>query len=82
MNVKDPLRTFRDLVIERTVELAEIPAPTGLEAARQERVRTWWLEDGWADVHDDEVANLGLGLKCAAATITGWERAAWEGDGA
>jgi tripeptide aminopeptidase len=47
-----------DEVVRRTVELAEIPAPTGLEAARHERVRTWWLEDGWADVRADEVGNL------------------------
>jgi tripeptide aminopeptidase len=47
-----------DEVVRRTVELAEVPAPTGLEAARHERVRTWWLDDGWADVHPDEVGNL------------------------
>jgi tripeptide aminopeptidase len=50
--------TARDLVVQRTVELAQIPAPTGLEAARQERVRTWWLEDGWPGVHADEVGNV------------------------
>jgi acetylornithine deacetylase/succinyl-diaminopimelate desuccinylase-like protein len=129
-----------DEVVRRTIELAQIPAPTGLEAARQERVRTWWLEDGWPDVHADEVGNvwaraaagalraagqqavftgastdanaahaagipaaaigvttgggehtpgewietsqLGTGLRCAAATITGWERGALEGGGA
>ena len=56
-------------VVRRTVELAQIPAPTGLVGARHERVRTWWLEDG-------------TGLRCAAATITGWERGAREGGGA
>jgi acetylornithine deacetylase/succinyl-diaminopimelate desuccinylase-like protein len=45
-------------VVGRTVELAEIPAPTGLEDARRERVQTWWLEDGWAEVRTDEVGNL------------------------
>jgi len=50
--------TLSDVVVRRTVELAEIPAPTGLEDARRERVLTWWLEDGWADVHPDEVGNL------------------------
>jgi tripeptide aminopeptidase len=58
MSFEPEFVTSRDLVIGRTVELAEIPAPTGLEAARQERVRTWWLEDGWTDVHGDEVGNL------------------------
>jgi acetylornithine deacetylase/succinyl-diaminopimelate desuccinylase-like protein len=47
-----------DEVVRRTVELAEIPAPTGLEDARRDRVRSWWLEDGWADVRADEVGNL------------------------
>jgi hypothetical protein len=86
MTSKDEFRTPPELVVRRTVELAEIPAPTGLEAARQERVRTWWLEDGWADVHADEVGNLWARVRPgegrAAATITGWERGAWEGDGA
>ena len=49
-------------------------------------MRTWWLEDGWADVHADEVGNLWARVRPgegrAAATITGWERGAWEGDGA
>jgi tripeptide aminopeptidase len=47
-----------DVVLRRTVELAEIPAPTGLEDARRERAATWWLEDGWDDVRTDEVGNL------------------------
>jgi tripeptide aminopeptidase len=58
MTPTNPCVTPPDEVVRRTVELAEIPAPTGLEAARQERVRTWWLEDGWADVRADEVGNL------------------------
>jgi tripeptide aminopeptidase len=58
MTFKELSITAGDDVIRRTVELAEIPAPTGLEGARQERVRTWWLEDGWTDVHADEVGNL------------------------
>ena len=45
-------------VIRRTVELAEIPAPTGEEDARRERVMSWWQEDGWADVHADQAGNL------------------------
>jgi hypothetical protein len=46
------------VVLGRTVELAEIPAPTGGEDARRERVRSWWRRDGWADVRSDEAGNL------------------------
>jgi tripeptide aminopeptidase len=45
-------------VLDRTVELAEIPAPTGQEAARRDRVRSWWRRDGWADVRADDAGNL------------------------
>jgi tripeptide aminopeptidase len=58
MKPQEPSITARDAVIRRTVELAEIPAPTGLEDARRDRTRSWWLEDGWADVGTDEVGNL------------------------
>lgn len=58
MSFREAFMTSRDLVVDRTIELAEVPAPTGLEAARHGRVRTWWLEDGWTDVHADEVGNL------------------------
>ena len=45
-------------VLSRTVELAEIPAPTGQEDARRELVKCWWERDGWADVHTDQVGNV------------------------
>jgi tripeptide aminopeptidase len=45
-------------VTRRTVELAEIPGPTGQEGARRERVRSWWQQDGWADVRADGAGNL------------------------
>jgi tripeptide aminopeptidase len=45
-------------VIRRTVKLAEIPAPTGHEDTRRERVRSWWLRDGWTDVRTDDAGNL------------------------
>jgi tripeptide aminopeptidase len=35
-------------VIKRTIELAEVPAPTGAEQARAGVVVRWWDEDGWA----------------------------------
>ncbi len=47
-----------DAVLRRTVELAQIPAPTGQEGARRELVRSWWQADGWAGVRADEVGNL------------------------
>jgi tripeptide aminopeptidase len=45
-------------VIRRTVKLTEIPAPTGHEGMRRERVRSWWLRDGWTDVRTDDAGNL------------------------
>ena len=50
--------TAEQLVLSRTVELAEIPAPTGQEDARRELVRSWWRRDGWADVRVDRVGNV------------------------
>jgi tripeptide aminopeptidase len=50
----------RDLapgVLARTVELAQIPAPTGSEHDRAETVRRWWEEDGWRP-HTDAVGNV------------------------
>lgn len=50
--------TLSSAVIRRTVKLAEIPAPAGREDTRRERVRSWWLRDGWADVRTDDAGNL------------------------
>ncbi|MFF5297437.1 M20/M25/M40 family metallo-hydrolase [Paractinoplanes globisporus] len=47
-----------DRVVARTVELAEIPAPSGHEQARAARVAEWWRSDGLAEVHADAVGNL------------------------
>jgi acetylornithine deacetylase/succinyl-diaminopimelate desuccinylase-like protein len=47
-----------DTVVERTVELARIPAPTGAEAARAVVVRRWWIADGASDVRVDAVGNV------------------------
>jgi tripeptide aminopeptidase len=52
------LSVLTDTVLSRTVELAEILAPTGQEEARRELVRSWWQHDGWADVRADQVGNL------------------------
>ena len=53
-----PATALADGVLRRTVELAQIPAPTGQEGTRRELVRSWWQADGWADVRADEVGNL------------------------
>jgi tripeptide aminopeptidase len=45
-------------VVRRTVKLTEIPAPTGHEGTRRERVRSWWQRDGWTDVRTDDAGNL------------------------
>jgi tripeptide aminopeptidase len=47
-----------DTVVRRTIELAEVPAPTGDEEARAAIVRSWWERDGVADVHTDAAGNV------------------------
>jgi tripeptide aminopeptidase len=49
-------------VVERTVELCAIPAPTGDEGARAELVASWWDADGWNDVRVDETGNVWAGV--------------------
>jgi acetylornithine deacetylase/succinyl-diaminopimelate desuccinylase-like protein len=44
-------------VLQRTIELAAIPAPTGAEQARADLVHRWWDEDGWAP-RTDAVGNV------------------------
>jgi len=46
MTLESRAVTLSSGVIRRTITLAEIPAPTGREDARRERLRSWWLEDG------------------------------------
>jgi acetylornithine deacetylase/succinyl-diaminopimelate desuccinylase-like protein len=50
--------TVADVVLRRTIELAELPAPTGFEANRAALVRSWWDADGWRDVRVDETGNV------------------------
>jgi tripeptide aminopeptidase len=45
-------------VLARTVELAEIPAPTHDEGRRATRVAAWWLEDGHSGVVVDSTGNV------------------------
>ena len=50
--------TLVDQVVDRTIALASIPAPTGEEGARAELVATWWRADGLDDVHGDPAGNV------------------------
>lgn len=47
-----------DAVVRRTIELAEVPAPTGCEQERASIVRSWWGGDGFADVRIDGTGNV------------------------
>jgi tripeptide aminopeptidase len=50
----------RDLaanVLQRTVELAQIPAPPGAEQHRAALVTDWWEADGWTS-HTDAAGNV------------------------
>ncbi len=50
-------------VLERTVQLAEIPAPTHAEAQRAARVSGWWQEDGHQAVDVDSAGNVWARLR-------------------
>ena len=50
--------TLVDQVVDRTITLASIPAPTGEEAARAELITLWWRADGFDEVHDDPAGNV------------------------
>ena len=58
MTAESQAATLSGVVLRRTIELAEIPAPTGREEARRERLRSWWRQDGWTDVRTDQAGNL------------------------
>ncbi len=46
------------VVLERTIAIANIPAPSGSEARRAELVKGWWTDDGWTCVEGDETGNV------------------------
>jgi acetylornithine deacetylase/succinyl-diaminopimelate desuccinylase-like protein len=46
------------VVLERTIAIAQIPAPSGSEARRAELVKVWWTADGWTCVDVDETGNV------------------------
>lgn len=47
-----------DTLIDRTVELVAIPAPTFEEHDRAEKLRAWWDQDGISEVTTDHRGNL------------------------
>jgi tripeptide aminopeptidase len=47
-----------ETIVRRTVELAEVPAPTGSEEERSAIVRSWWDLDGLAEVRVDGAGNV------------------------
>jgi tripeptide aminopeptidase len=51
------------MVLQRTVELAEIPAPTDAEARRAARVSSWWQEDAHEAVDVDNAGNVWARLR-------------------
>jgi tripeptide aminopeptidase len=51
------------MVLARTVELAEIPAPTHDEARRAARVAAWWQKDGHTGVDVDATGNVWARLR-------------------
>jgi len=50
--------TLVDQIVDRTVALASVPAPTGEEAARAELVSSWWRAGGFEEVHGDPAGNV------------------------
>ena len=50
--------TLVEQVVDRTVALASVPAPTGEEGARAELVASWWRTDGFDEVHGDAAGNV------------------------
>ena len=47
-----------ETVVRRTIEIAQVPAPTGSEAERAAVVRSWWERDGLGEVSVDAVGNV------------------------
>ncbi len=54
----DDVQRRADMVIQRTIELSEIPAPTGEELDRARCAKRWWNDDDVKDIFLDEVGNL------------------------
>ena len=56
--MSEDMAALVDSVVRRTIELSEVPAPTGGEGDRAELVRSWWEADGHGDVRLDTVGNV------------------------
>ena len=52
------LRQHDDLVVRTQVRIAELPAPTGMEAERGRLVNRWFRRAGLHQVHTDEAGNV------------------------
>lgn len=63
------LRCHDELVVRTQVRIAELPAPTGMEAARGRLVSRWFRRAGLHQVHTDEAGNV-LALRPPAAHRT------------
>jgi acetylornithine deacetylase/succinyl-diaminopimelate desuccinylase-like protein len=58
--------TLVEQVVDRTITLASVPAPTGEEAARAQLVSMWWRADGFDEVHDDAAGNVWAQVRSGA----------------
>ena len=47
-----------ETIVRRTIELAQVPAPTGCEGERAAIVTSWWERDRLAEVHLDDAGNV------------------------
>ena len=60
-------QALAEAVVDRTIQLAAVPAPPGAEADRAELVASWWRSDGWADVRIDPLGNVRAGTGAGRA---------------
>jgi tripeptide aminopeptidase len=58
--------TLVEQIVDRTIALASVPAPTGEEGARAEMVASWWRADGFDDVHADVTGNVWASARSGA----------------
>ena len=58
-----------DTVVRRTIELAEVAAPTGEEATRAALVRSWWERDGLDHVHTDAIGNVWANVRSGEGPV-------------
>lgn len=61
------MSVVKERLIERTIELVAIPAPTFHEEARARCVADWWADDGVAEIRSDAQGNVIGCLRSGAA---------------